>query len=624
MKKLLLLIITTFVSWNVINAQKSELTIDIQTPGWLSSMINYTDRDSVISLKLTGYINQTDLAFVSELIEKHYLKNLDLSEVNIVEGGLTDNSLSGSLNNLILPINIEEISNVLCALSVNNLTDGGPYRKIREGDYASYNSFNSYSSHIKNTYELRYETDTIPDFLFTHEHNNNEGVGISNIILPSTIKYIGMSAFYWTKYKPEVLILPDSLKIIKGAAFNLDNCKEIFIPKKTEQILNDGIGLYNIQNSAKYYMFDPNKSYILHCENSTPPYFKYNKMEDLKNCIVYVPKGCYSAYKNSKYKPKGYNSEINNPWSYATIIEESVYVTSLKLNINNADIKVGETLTLLANIYPENADNKSVNYISEDENIAYVNSTGVITGKKRGVTKIIVTSKENNSIRDTCIVNIIQPIKSILLNKKNLILNVGENETLDVSIFPTDTNNKNLIWNSSDESIATISNTGNLYGIKVGKCKITVYSEENPNIYDTCEIEIKQPVNSLRLDKNEIVSDKIGEIIQLNAIIEPSDATNKNVSWQSSNPSVCSVSSNGSVIILGEGTSVIIATTEDGGFVAICIVNVSFSTGIEIISINNSKNRYFSLDGKEVINPQKGNMYIIIDKNGYSQKVIFK
>ena len=77
----------------------------------------------------------------------------------------------------------------------------------------------------------------------------------------------------------------------------------------------------------------------------------------MKKFTVYVPKGSYSAYKSSKYKPEGYSYETTNPWSYATIIEESVYVTSLKLNINNANIKVGETLTLSTNIYPENADN---------------------------------------------------------------------------------------------------------------------------------------------------------------------------------------------------------------------------------------------------------------------------
>ena len=74
MKKLLLLIITTFVSWNVINAQKSELTIDIQTPGLLSSMINYADQISIESIKVTGYINKEDLKFIGYMISEQSLK----------------------------------------------------------------------------------------------------------------------------------------------------------------------------------------------------------------------------------------------------------------------------------------------------------------------------------------------------------------------------------------------------------------------------------------------------------------------------------------------------------------------------------------------------------------------
>ena len=67
-------------------AQQTSLTIDNQTPGWLSSKINYGDQLSVERLKVTGYINGTDYKFLSQLIGNN-LKSLDLEDVNIVEGG---------------------------------------------------------------------------------------------------------------------------------------------------------------------------------------------------------------------------------------------------------------------------------------------------------------------------------------------------------------------------------------------------------------------------------------------------------------------------------------------------------------------------------------------------------
>lgn len=75
------------------------------------------------------------------------------------------------------------------------------------------------------------------------------------------------------------------------------------------------------------------------------------------------------------------------------------------------------------------------------------------------------------------------------------------------------------------------------------------------------------------LDKSEIQFDHIGETAQLTALVLPDDASNKNVNWKSSDENVCYVS-NGTVVAVGYGIAIIIATSEDGGHMAVCKVTV--------------------------------------------------
>ena len=75
-------------------AQATDLTVDNQTPGWLSSKINYGDQQTVKNLKVTGFINSTDLQFIGTLMNKNLSGIIDLYDVNIVgEGKMQDNEL---------------------------------------------------------------------------------------------------------------------------------------------------------------------------------------------------------------------------------------------------------------------------------------------------------------------------------------------------------------------------------------------------------------------------------------------------------------------------------------------------------------------------------------------------
>lgn len=111
-----MLIATTITT----SAQQTSLVIDNQTPGWLSSKINYGDQQTLVNLTVTGYINQTDIDFINQLISKQKLHGrLDLSDVEIVGSGNTEDNtmeggqydfcrIKGRLQHLLLPIKLKK------------------------------------------------------------------------------------------------------------------------------------------------------------------------------------------------------------------------------------------------------------------------------------------------------------------------------------------------------------------------------------------------------------------------------------------------------------------------------------------------------------------------------------
>ena len=129
-------------------------------------------------------------------------------------------------------------------------------------------------------------------------------------------------------------------------------------------------------------------------------------------------------------------------------------------------------------------------------------------------------------------------------------------------------------------------------------------------------VEDKVAVTGIELDQSSISLTEIGENVQLKANVLPHDATNKNVRWSSSNPSVAIVS-NGNVVCVGYGTAVILATTEDGGFMATCVVNVA--SGIE--GIEKNKNVKVSEGAIALTNMSKGTLIRLTDMSG---KIIYQ
>jgi len=174
------------------------------------------------------------------------------------------------------------------------------------------------------------------------------------------------------------------------------------------------------------------------------------------------------------------------------------------------------------------------------------------------------------------------PLESISIDPTILTLGVGDSEQLTVIHAPPEATNKAVTWESADENIATIDQSGLVTGVSTGRLNITANSEDG-NFSASCLVEVIIPITDISLDTT---SAKLGpgDTLSLTATISPTNASHNTVSWSSSNEAVATVSSDGlrsaTVTIQsgGRGTVEITANNSVSGYSATCNILV-YDTG---------------------------------------------
>ena len=261
-------------------------------------------------------------------------------------------------------------------------------------------------------------------------------------------------------------------------------------------------------------------------------------------------------------------------------------VTGVTLNKNTATLTVGNTEQLTATVSPSNADNKTVTWSSSNTSVATVSSNGLITAKAAGTATIIVTTQDGNKTAQ-CVVTVnatTVSVTGVSLNKNTTTLSVGGTEQLTETISPSNATNKTVTWSSSNTNIATVSSSGLITANAAGNATITVTTQDG-NKTAQCTVTVNATsvtVTGVSLNRDATTL-TVGETEQLTATVSPSNATNKTVSWNSSNPAVVSVGSKGLITANAAGTATITVTTEDGNKTAQCVITVNE----KVISVTN-------------------------------------
>ena len=254
-----------------------------------------------------------------------------------------------------------------------------------------------------------------------------------------------------------------------------------------------------------------------------------------------------------------------------TVSKGVVEVSSINFDKTGVSLKVGETVTLTATVKPDDATDKTVTWSTSDASVATV-SDGVVTAIKLGSATIRAKAGDKEA---TCAITVeATPVTSVTLDQTSASLKVGETVSLTATVKPDDATDKTVTWSTSDASVATVSD-GVVTAIKLGSATIRAKAGDKEA---TCAITVEAtPVTSVTLDQTS-ASLKVGETVSLTATVKPDDATDKSVTWSSSNTSVATVSSTGVVTAKSAGSAIITVTTKDGSKTATCSVTVKAKT----------------------------------------------
>ena len=262
-------------------------------------------------------------------------------------------------------------------------------------------------------------------------------------------------------------------------------------------------------------------------------------------------------------------AQSNDSGIYAQCIVK-VYqnVTGLKLSNTEYVTRKGDYFILEVNTEPANADNQTFTWETKDKDIVMLEKSDKnqarFYAKEAGVTKILVSSKDpytGDTIVAECNVTVEQSVTGVKLNYKTKTLKLGKKFALTPTVKPASARNKNVIWSSSDESVATVEN-GVVTAKKGGTAIITVTTEEGAQVAH-CTVTVKELVSDITLTgKGHYLNH--GKKMTLLANVETATATNRDIVWSTSNRKKLTVTQKGVVKGVGYGTAYVYAKAKDG------------------------------------------------------------
>ena len=364
--------------------------------------------------------------------------------------------------------------------------------------------------------------------------------GCKNTFIPNSVSSIGNGAFRECKGLTSIVI-PNSVTSISNSAFY--NCS----------------GLNEVFSSIE----DP--SYI---SMGSSVFYRYPNNYDSR--ILYVPYGSSATYQG------------DTNWSqYFGSIDEIISAYWIDLNEDVVDLSEGEMLQLIATVLPDDATNKAVTWDSSDEAVATVDQNGLVTAVGAGIATITATTVDGSELRASCTVTVVPNFvlaTSITLNQTSAHMIEGETVQLTATVLPEDATDKSVTWTSSDVAVATVDQNGLVTAVGAGVATIIATTVDVSNLTASCTVTVEPNVvlaTSIELNQTSANVNE-GETLQLTATVMPEDATDKTVTWASSDETVATVDQNGLVTAVAAGTATITASTIDGSDLsASCEVTVN-------------------------------------------------
>ncbi len=248
------------------------------------------------------------------------------------------------------------------------------------------------------------------------------------------------------------------------------------------------------------------------------------------------------------------------------------------------ELEVGGTFDLDWTVNGVGTFDDSVDiYLLDDNGTLSVDENGRITALSTGSDYVVIESTVASNVYASLYVTVTSSgggssVTSVTVSPSllNLDLNGSTTGNLSATVNGTGSVSQTVTWSSSDTSVATVSALGVVTAKAVGNATITAQSTQDTSVTGTCSVTVSDStvhVSSVSLNKNatELL---VGSTEALTATVLPNNATNKSVTWTSSNTSVATVS-NGTITAVATGNATITVTTVDGSKTTTCVVTVT-------------------------------------------------
>ena len=254
-------------------------------------------------------------------------------------------------------------------------------------------------------------------------------------------------------------------------------------------------------------------------------------------------------------------------------------VRYLNLNTYEMTMKVNESALLEVEVVPDDAEYSHIVWTSSDERVAVVDDNGLVTARGVGQAEITVTAYnfDGSGTGTHCDVTVVPTmVESIALNMSDLELKLDDTYQLEATVSPVDATNKSVAWTSSDENVATVDNNGLVTAVGIGDVDITAAANDGSGVAANCHVTV-EPImaTSIKLNEETLLMKK-GETSHLEVTVLPHNATDKSVTWTSSDEYVVAVDDGGNIVAVGDGEAEVVATTNDGS-------NLSASCQVTVI-----------------------------------------